>query len=221
MLVFGCVEFFDLVCVCEHVKNCILSLANEYDEKELLGRIASGDEQAFRAVYDRYALPMYNNALRFTKQEDLAKDLTQEIFFRVWTNRARLTEVERFDSYLYVVARNCIFDELRRQFPLNGHNEFLESYLQYDSVTPQDNAEVRDLETRVMAAIRRLPPQMQTAFRLSRFEGLTHDQIAQRMKISSTTSKSYIVRALIAIRRQLAVQGEQLILILFLFPYFF
>ncbi|WEK33584.1 MAG: RNA polymerase sigma-70 factor [Candidatus Pseudobacter hemicellulosilyticus] len=177
----------------------------------MLNRIAEGDEQAFRTVYEQYAGQMYHNALRFTKHPEWARDLTQEIFFRIWTSRRKLREVERFDAYLYVVARNCIFNELKKQLPLSGSNEFLEAYLQYDHAAVHDSVEAKDLESRLMAAIAGLPQQMQTVFRLSRFEGLTHDQIAERMNISPTTSKSYIVRALLSIRKQLAQQGDTLL----------
>lgn len=186
----------------------------QYHDTKLTQQIAEGDPHAFKQIYERYAPAMFNNAFRFTKHHERAKDLTQDIFFRIWTNREKLLEVENFEAYLYVVARNCIFNDLKKQLPLNGSGEFVESFLLYDDTTPLEQAETRDLEKRLMESIAGLPAQMQTVFRLSRFEGLTHAQIAAKLGISENTSKSYVVRALIAIRRQLSGQGEQLIVLL-------
>ncbi len=186
----------------------------QYNDTKLTQQIADGDPNAFKQIYERYAPAMFNNAFRFTKHHERAKDLTQDIFFRIWTNREKLREVEDFEAYLYVVARNCIFNDLKKQLPLNGSGEFLESFLLHEDTTPLEQMETRDLEKRLMESIAALPAQMQSVFRLSRFEGLTHAQIAAKLGISENTSKSYVVRALIAIRKQLSGQGEQLIVLL-------
>ncbi len=186
-------------------------LAYSNNEQELLKRIADGDEAAYRCLYEKYVASMYNNALHFTKSPERAKDLTQDIFLKVWINREKLRSVERFDAFLYVMARNIIFNELKKQLPKHKENEYLEAYLQYDDSSIQTMTELKDLEKQIHEVVNRLPPQMQTAFRLSRFEGLTHEQIAARMGISQTTSKSYIVRALLIIRKHLAKGCVELI----------
>lgn len=186
-------------------------------EQALLRRVADGDEQAYRAIFDRYADRMYANALHFTKSPELAKDITQEVFIRVWLHRSRLAEVERFDGWLFTVARNVIRNELRKKVLSTENIEFLQAYFRDSSLTPEERLEFRELEARVDEAIAQLPPQMKSVFLFSRHEGLTHEQIAQRMNISVVSSKTYMVRCLLAIRRHLGKNGGRLgLLLLFL-----
>lgn len=185
-------------------------------EQALLRRIAGGDEQAYQVIFDRYADRMYANALHFTKSPELAKDLTQEVFIRVWLHRSRLTEIDRFDGWLFTVARNVIRNELRKKVLSTENIEFLQAYFKDGSLTPEERLEFRELEARVDEAIAHLPPQMKSVFLYSRQEGLTHEQIAQKMNISVVSSKTYMVRCLLAIRRHLGKNGARLGLLLFL-----
>ncbi|HEY8387712.1 MAG TPA: sigma-70 family RNA polymerase sigma factor [Parasegetibacter sp.] len=175
-----------------------------HNEKILLQRVAEGDQESYRLLYKKYWDQMFANALHFTKSPELAKDLTQEIFLKIWMLRARLKEVENFESFLYRTAKNMIVDELRRLLRIKSHQEFLYAYFQENSQTSLNNTELKELAEKVEQAISQLPGQMQKAFRLSRFEGLTHEQIASQMGISKVTSQNYIARSLIVIRKFLS-----------------
>lgn len=191
---------------------------NSDNEQELLQLVAGGDERAYRILFDKYADRMYANALHFTKSPELAQDLTQEIFIRIWIQRSKLTEVTHFDGWLFTVARNLIRNELKKKVLPVDNAEFLQAYFRDNSLSPQERMEYKELETTVKQAIANLPPQMQTVFLLSRQEGLTHEQIAQRMNISVVSSKTYMVRCLLAIRRHLGKNSGRLgIILLFLF----
>lgn len=187
-----------------------------YTEQELLQRVANGDEQAYKVLFNKYWQQMYGNALRFTKQPDLAQDLTQEIFLKIWLIRHKLKNVQRFDSFLFAVAKNMILDELRRLHNKPEYVEFFDAYFQITDEHAASNTELKDLEKRLLEAIDELPVQMQTAFKLSRFEGLSHEQVAERMNISRVTSQNYVARAIVAIRKYLDGQQIELTILLFL-----
>lgn len=188
---------------------------NSDNERELLRQVAAGDEQAYRVLFDRYSDRMYMNALHFTKSAELAQDLTQEIFIRIWMNRLKLAGVDRFDAWLFTVARNVIRNELKKKVLLVENGEMLHAYFRDNNLTPQERIEYKELETSVHQAIKNLPPQMQTVFLLSRQEGLTHEEIARRMNISVVSSKTYMVRCLLAIRRHLGKNAGKLGIVIF------
>ncbi|MGX5819079.1 RNA polymerase sigma factor [Chitinophaga lutea] len=179
-------------------------------EKELLARIADGDQTAFKGIYDKYWDRIYYNALKFVKSPELAQDLAQEIFERIWIKREGLKTVERFDAYLFTVAKHMIYNELQRQFIPGKLNEFLYTYLEDNTTSAFQQLELKELQQHVNDAIDSLPPQLRTVFTLSRFEGLTHAQIAVRMNISKVSSQAYVVRALLAIRKYLKEKGVYL-----------
>lgn len=183
-------------------------------EKSILLRVANGDQQAFRQLFDQYWDGMYANALHFTKSPELAQDLTQEIFTKVWILRGKLPEIDRFDAWLYRVAKNMILDEMRRLQQNPDYAEFIDAYFLAGDQDAHQPATTKDIEKQLHAAIDQLPAQMQTAFKLSRFEGLTHEQIARKMNISKVTSQNYIARSLVAIKKYMKELGLLLFLML-------
>lgn len=163
---------------------------------------------AFRTIFSHYWGKIYVNALRFTKAPELAKDLSQDVFLKLWVKRDKLSGVAHFPSYLYRIARNVFYDHFNKKVFDPSNEVYLNIYF-HGAVTRADaNLETKELERHIEAAIRQLPIQVRTAFELSRKEGLTHDEIAQRMNISRITSKSYISRALLSIRASLENNPE-------------
>jgi RNA polymerase sigma-70 factor (ECF subfamily) len=163
---------------------------------------AAGDEKAFQQLFNLYWDKIYANALHLIKSPEAARDLTQEVFIKIWLKREKLSEVQQFESWLYRVARNVFIDHLRKQLVLDSLQD-IQSIEDSEEPTPQRKLELNELIKQVNGAIASLPAQMQTAFQLSRFHGLTHEQIAQQMNISKATSQNYIARSLIVIRRYL------------------
>jgi RNA polymerase sigma-70 factor (ECF subfamily) len=178
----------------------------------LLQRLSTGDQQAFREIFEQHWGQIYAVGLKILKSPELAKDLAQDTFMKVWNNREQLKDVKSFRAYLNVLSRNLAIDHLRKKVFTAENEEYLISYFAEDATTPGDDAEYRELEQLLHDAVDHLPPQMQQVFRLSRFEGLSHAEIAQRMNITRVTSKSYMVRALSAVRKYLSkYQYEPLI----------
>lgn len=185
-----------------------------YNEQELLLRLSKGDPDAYRTLFELYWDSVYAIGLKLTKSPELAKDLAQESFIKVWNHREKLTEVTHFQSFLYTLTRHLVIDHLRKKVFTTGNEDYLTAYFSDDAGTPQEKAEYKELENLLNRAVNNLPPQMQQVFRLSRFEGLSHAEIALRMNITRVTSKSYMVRALNAIRQYVAQYGDQRLLLL-------
>ncbi|MBO9632472.1 MAG: sigma-70 family RNA polymerase sigma factor [Chitinophagaceae bacterium] len=174
-----------------------------YEEKEYIQRIADGDQQAFRFIYDEYVKHVYGIAVRLMKSPELAQDLTQEIFARVWIKRAGLRDVQQFRPWLNTITKNLARDYLRRKVISPDYEPYLLGFFADISPSAEEELAHRQLQQVMKEAIDQLSPQLKTAFTLSRFQGLTHEQIAREMQISPTTSKSHLVRALASIRSYL------------------
>lgn len=181
-----------------------------YEEKDLLLQVAGGNEAAYKVLFNQYWDQIYSTAFMFTKSPELSEDLTQDVFARIWVNRAKLATVERFEGFLFIMARNIVFDRLKKEVYVGKHDSFFEDYFSGTVDTPGDNTELKELGDLVEAAIRDLPPQQQRAFRLSRFAGLSHEQIAKEMGISRLSVKSHIVRAIQQLRQSLGEHGRSL-----------
>lgn len=191
-----------------------------YNEIQLFQRLSAGDQLAFRKIFEFYWDQIFAVGLKILKSPELAKDLAQDTFMKVWQNREQLHEIRNFRAYLNVLSRNLAIDQLRKKVFTVENEEYLLSYFSVETTAPVKDAEFKELEMLLHEAVNHLPPQMQQVFRLSRFEGLSHAEIAARMNITRVTSKSYMVRALAAIRTYLAqYQYEPLLIWLMLFVF--
>ena len=165
------------------------------DEKLLLQQIAEGDEKAFAIIVSRYWNNIYAQALTYIKSGHHAQDIVQEIFIKVWEKRQTLCNVERFDSFLFIIARNYIISELRKKIAQPLQPDFVDVYKE-DSMVPDRILSFKQLREHLETAINLLPQQQKTAFLLSRDEGLSYEAIARQMNLSKETVKKHMCRAL-------------------------
>ncbi|WP_343702112.1 sigma-70 family RNA polymerase sigma factor [Chitinophaga sp.] len=176
-----------------------------HSESELLRMIASGDEQAYQAVFERYWDAVYSTALLLTKSPTLAEDVAQDVFTVLWEKKASLPTVEKLEGFLFITARNMIYTRFRKLASGDAYKRYiLDCFREEGGRRADEITEVRELEQTILRAIQQLPPQQQKAFRLSRFEGMRHEEIAVTMGLSRVTIKSYIVQAIATLRKTLA-----------------
>jgi len=191
-----------------------LSEITPYEEAELLRRVADGDERAFHELFIAYWPQVYGTSYHLTRSQELAKDLSQDIFLKIWENRRRLAEVEKLNAYIYVLSRNLIMDHQRKKV-FNAENiDFLLHYFSSDKVTAQEKMEYKELETALQNAVNQLPLNLREVFKLSRYEGLSHPEIAARLNISVFSSRTYITRAMQEIRQYLARHADRSVVLM-------
>lgn len=187
-----------------------------YTETDLFTRLSDDDEYAFGVIFDRYWPQVYGTSLHLTKQPELARDLSQDIFVKLWENRGKLKNVINPASYIFILSKNLITDYLRKKV-FNAENiDYLIQYFQYATAGLQEHIEYRELETLLNKAINSLTGKVKEVFVLSRKEGLTHEQIAERLGISVVSSKTYVVRALQHIRKFMDTHADEKLLVVFL-----
>ena len=156
------------------------------------------DLTAFKVVYYRYYHRLCNFVWTRTNSVDLAEDLVQEIFTRLWVNRHRLTIRKSLKAYLYRMANNLIIDRYRKK---THQTEYI-----VQQIAKQSPAYSRDNDLRIdiESAIESLPEKLRTVFILSRFEGLKYNEIASVCHISIKAVESRIGRALRILRSRLS-----------------
>lgn len=184
------------------------------NEKQWLLAVASGDERSFRQLVQQYWPQVYGTALRLTRSPEQAKDLSQDIFLKLWNNRQKLSEVDNAGTFIYVCARNLIMDFLSRKVLRTDNLDALTGHLQADPLQDaQAQLEYRELENTLRKAIEHLPAKVKEVFILHRFQGLSHPQIARQLNISVVSSQTYIVRALRSIRDYLERHPERIFML--------
>ncbi|MBV7530244.1 RNA polymerase sigma factor [Chitinophaga sp. sic0106] len=181
------------------------------NEKELLRRLSEDDEAAFQELFYHYWDQLYHAAFRLTKSPELATDIAQETFARIWARRAHITDVDNFPAFLFTISRNLIHDHLRNKVFREDNAGYLETYAAYHEATPQHLLENKELQHLLHEAIDSLQPQLKQVFTMARLQGMRHEAIAKALDITPMSSKVYMVRALAALRKYILERGGPLL----------
>jgi len=165
-------------------------------------RCAAGDAAALEAVFDRYAARIASFAFRMMGDRHLAESLSQETFLRLLEGASLYSYPHCFSSWVFAIARNACFDELKKKKPLLCDEEaWLEKACPLKS--PLDSL-VRDEEERQLAvAIQALPDTLREVLILRIIENLSYAQIAEIVECSESTARSRMDYALGRLRQAL------------------
>lgn len=170
------------------------------DDALLVSRVESGDADALRELYDRYGSIVFGMTYRLLGDRHAAEECTQDVFVCVWrTARSYEPTRARVSTWLLTIARNRAIDATRRRAarPVDPHEDVWtvdESPDTADLVTSTDEA------SRVAAALAELPDAQREALSLAYFEGLSHAEIAERLRVPVGTVKGRIRLALDRLR---------------------
>jgi RNA polymerase sigma-70 factor (ECF subfamily) len=138
---------------------------------------------------------------RYVRSPDMAEELVQDIFLKIWTKRSQLTEIESLKTYLYRAARNQALNHLRRlKLERRWQEEQAAAGEPATVFAADEDASGHELAEAVQSAIERLPPRCREIFLLSRDGGLTYAEIARTLEISVKTVETQMGRALKALR---------------------
>lgn len=174
-------------------------------EAELLARLRAGDERALEAVFRAHYAIMCTVVRRIVFAPDVAEELVQDVFFKLWSRREQLAEIDALKTYLYRAARNTALNHLRRQKLEHAFEEReLRKGEPVAAESLSDSATTGEVERAVRAAIGRLPERCREIFLMSRDGGLTYGQIAKELGISIKTVETQMGRALKSLRVSLA-----------------
>jgi RNA polymerase sigma-70 factor (ECF subfamily) len=174
------------------------------DEK-LMGRYAAGDLLAFRELYSRYEKRIYNFFLRRLGDPERAADLFQEAFLRLHRNRGRYDSRRSFAAWFYTIANNLVRDEMRMRRGIHFEAIEEEDSLPASSfAAPEESRAMTEIREKVESALKMLPETQKEVLLLSRFEGLSHREIAGITGRSNVAVRQLLYRALQNLRRQLS-----------------
>jgi len=182
------------------------------NEKELLEKIAAGNESAFKELFHLWRDKLYFFVLRITQSPEMAEDILQDVFVKIWTNRAALNTIQYFDAYVYKMSQNQAISGMKRAAQETLILSELKKGPEASALVTDDVVIHRELSKKFQAILYKLPTQQRLVYTLTHIHGLKHDEVAQQLKISASTVKNHMTRALCTIRQELT-QHYQVIII--------
>lgn len=175
------------------------------EDQILVEQLNASSMEAFSALYDKYAGMVFNFTLSILKDDCISEDITQSCFALMWSRRASISPDGNLPAWLYVVARNAVFKEVRRQVTASKYLDYLSNN---DNADSQEN-DLTERDTAVImseaeAAIDALPESRRKIYKMRFIEGLSVHEISERLDISPKTVETQIARAKNAIRQRIS-----------------
>lgn len=185
--------------------------AESSGEPVLLARLLAGDDLALGAAYDRYGQLVFGIARRVIKDEQLARDVTQEVFTHLWELPHRVDLARgSLRAYLATVAHRRAVDEVRRsERQIRSETWFATPVVEEgpeDAVV--EHAARQWWSRRLATALAELPDEQRSALQLAYYGGCSYRQVAVALQISEGTAKSRMRLALARLRTAL---GEEMV----------
>lgn len=167
-------------------------------ERALLLSSSKGDAGAFTQLFHLHKHKLYSFLLRLTGSPQMAEDIVQDVFVKIWTQKEHLAEIEKFGGYLFRMAKNYAINAFRKMAVETLALSKLQSITDHNST----DAYLNEKETTALLqdALSRLSSQQKLVYTLSREEGLKYDEIAQRLNVSPSTVKNHMIIALRTLR---------------------
>jgi RNA polymerase sigma-70 factor (family 1) len=181
-----------------------------YDEKELLTRIADGDEKAFAQLFREYAPLLQINIHKIVSNDYDLSEVFQETFIKIWLNREKLISIENLRGYFLRIAANECYDYLRKASRRQQVHQQV-GVNQNIGDNPEENFACKETEIIIQQAIAKLPPQRKLIYQLSRNQGLSSAEIAGQLQLNRTYVRQTISAAIKHIKDELVAAGKFLL----------
>ena len=172
-------------------------------DSELVAAVRGGNDRAFDAMFLRWYPQVRKFLIALVKEKTLAEDLAQMVFMKVWLYRDRLNEAQSLKSYLVVLARNAALDV----FKSKRHLMMADTEAAPEETAPdrsEQRVEYGEMQSRLRRAVEEMPPQRRQIFKMSRFQSLSNEDIADELGLSVRTVEKHIQLALQDLRKYLS-----------------
>lgn len=173
-------------------------------DRSLVEQIRNNDKKAFEKLFRRYYSGLHRFLWGYVQNNQIAEDLVQEVFVRVWENRATLSPDAKIKTYIYKIGRNLAIDHSRHKKVVREWEEEKKALHSFSSSKKKidDRLHKKLMLKEVKQAIEELPERRRLVFILSRYEGMTYKEIAEKLDISVNTVDTQICRALKTLREK-------------------
>ena len=167
--------------------------ANDHDItvqlRELQKKIANDDQTAFTQLYLHFGKKLIHFATSLVRSKEIAEELVEDVFVKLWANRRHITEIENITVYVYIATKNKSLNSLSQKAKelILAPFDFLDSSLNDFASDPYELMITSEMMDRMHQAVDALPPRCKMIFKLIREDGLKYKEVAEILNISVNT----------------------------------
>ncbi len=170
------------------------------NEKEILERCLKGDKKAMETLVIAYQKPIYNYFYRNIKDTEIASDLTQDIFLKVFSNLQKYNFSYKFSTWIFALSHNYLIDYYRKKKSISFStysydNSSTPDFPDNKHISKEDELIEEELKDSVWKAVEKLPEEYKELITLRYVNGLKYEEISEILEIPMGTLKNKIFRA--------------------------
>lgn len=173
----------------------------DLSEELLFKEIKIGNRKAFSALFNSQWDKLYQAAYKILLSDDLAQDAVQEVFFDLWSRRSKL-EINNISGFLYKAVRYQSLKQLRKNKPLQIHEDRFQEILDNCTVEQLD---FQELMQKLDKKLETLSDKQRQIFEMSRFQNLSNNEIAKELSLSQRTVEWYLYKVLKELKATLSI----------------
>jgi len=170
------------------------------NEKTILAEVARDNSAAFELLFKKYHDKVYSYSLKICQSTLQAEEIVQEVFMKVWMNRASLQDIENFGAYIRVMARNQALQVLKRMaLETRCHALINRDWTEQQKET-ENYIYYNDTKKILDRALNTLPPQQKLIYNMCHLQGMKQQEVANQLRISRLTVKAHLRLAVQTVR---------------------
>lgn len=164
--------------------------------RQLLARIARGDEAAFKIFFDAYRLRFFKAVLKMTGSQTVAEEIVQEVFMQVWHKKESLTTIDHPDSYFFTTVYRRVYRYYKEQARQSSLYQTLREVDKPVGNTTEEMVIASESDRLILEAIEKLPAQQRQVYTMSKRQGMSREEISEKLQLSPNTVRNHLYQAI-------------------------
>lgn len=150
------------------------------------------DERAFETLFDLYYAWLFRTSINIVKKKEIAEEVVEDVFFRLWQLRKDQSNIQNLSTYLYVATKHRSYNQFKKMAKIPNTEEVDVSQTAGYLANPEQDYLVSELQEHIDSAISQLPERCQEVFRLIRLDGLSYKQAAEVLNVAPKTIENQL-----------------------------
>ena len=184
-------------------------LTSNRSDKSLITQLRRGDTKAFERLFADQHARVYAYCRKFVKREELAQEVTLDVFMTVWKKRTQLDDTFSLNALLFKITKDLSFNCLKKAAREQAFQSELAARNNHSATNAtEEQMQWKEYDKMAIRAIGQLPPQRQRIFTMRREQDMSYEEIAEQLGISKNTVKVQLVKAAKFLREYFATHAD-------------
>lgn len=178
---------------------------NQWIDEHTWNEFKQGNEEAFKVIYTKHYTVLFNYGLKLVQEPDRSEDAVQELFLRLWKNRAHLGGIKSPKAYLFKSLRGILIDYNRKDQSkkrLADHTHFEDINLSVEDIVINDEIS-HERKTRLQQCLDQLSNRQKEVIYLKFYDGLSYNEISEILEINNQSVRNNVYEAIKALKKHL------------------